>query len=117
MNSVVLVGRLTKDVKVTCLSNTEVNKLSFTLAVDRDYKNSNGEKETDFIHCEKIEKSLAIAPYLKKGRLICVFGSLRIDNFLDEHNQKKIYTKVFIKNIQLLTSNNLHQESQSQPYF
>ncbi|HBF1820634.1 TPA: single-stranded DNA-binding protein [Clostridioides difficile] len=113
MNSVVLVGRLTKDAKVTCLSGTEVNKLSFTMAVDRNYKNSNGEKETDFIHCEKLGKSLAITPYLKKGRLIGVFGSLRIDNFLDEHNQRKIYTKVFIKNIQLLASNNLHQEGQS----
>ncbi|WP_413927392.1 single-stranded DNA-binding protein [Clostridioides sp. ZZV15-6597] len=59
MNSVVLIGRLTRDAEVIHLTNTEVNKLFFTLAVNRDYKNSNGEKETDFIHCEKLEKSLA----------------------------------------------------------
>ncbi|MCC0664578.1 single-stranded DNA-binding protein [Clostridioides sp. ZZV15-6597] len=39
---------------------------------------------------------------ISKGKLICVLGSLRIDTITDEHNQRKTYTKVFIKNIQLL---------------
>lgn len=80
-NKIMLIGRLTKDPDLKFTKNGKaVSRM--TLAVDRKYKDQNGEKVTDFIPIIAWG-SLAetVANYLDKGKLIAVDGSLEIRNY------------------------------------
>ncbi|REA68854.1 single-stranded DNA-binding protein, partial [Staphylococcus pseudintermedius] len=77
LNRVVLVGRLTKDPESrTTQSGVEV--ATFTLAVNRNYKNKNGEQQADFINCIVFRKQAEnVNNYLNKGNLAGVDGRLQ----------------------------------------
>lgn len=62
INNVVLVGRLTKDPELK-YTQSNVAVTTFTLAVNRNFKGANGEREADFINC-MIWRKLASAGYL-----------------------------------------------------
>ena len=70
LNSICLVGRLTKDVDLR-YTPSNVAVATFTLAVNRTFKNENGDREADFINCvmwrQQAEK---LANWAKKGALI-----------------------------------------------
>jgi single-strand DNA-binding protein len=78
LNSIILIGRLVRDPELRYTSNGKPFSY-FTLAVDRNYKNSEGEKETDFINVVAWGKLAEhCAHYLVKGRLSAVKGQLQI---------------------------------------
>ncbi len=92
LNRVVLIGRLTRDPE---LRYTQSGKAvcSFTLAVDRTFKNAQGEKEADFIDITVWnQQGENCANYLAKGKLAAVDGSLRIRTYTgnDGINRKAI---------------------------
>lgn len=118
MNIVTLIGRLTKDVELKYLPNTGTAVASFTLAIDRDYKNKNGERETDFIPVQLMGKiSESTAKYVSKGDLIAVNGSLRIEQY-DKDGEKRTYTKVAAKTVQFLnTKKSTNKENDFIPNF
>ncbi|WP_219713611.1 single-stranded DNA-binding protein, partial [Clostridioides difficile] len=73
MNNVILIGRLTKDPELKYIPVTVTPVATFSIAVDREYKNKNGEKETDFIPVQAFGKLAEVcANNLEKGRLIAV---------------------------------------------
>jgi single-strand DNA-binding protein len=81
LNRIVLVGRLTADPELR-YSQEGKPRANFTLAVDRNYKDANGNKQTDFIRIAVFGKQAeTIANNLQKGRLVAVEGALRIDNY------------------------------------
>lgn len=93
INNVVLVGRLTKDPVIRVAENVEgkPKAATFTLAVNRPFKNSAGEREADFIQvvtwnqpAEFVEK------YIKKGNLIGIEGSIQTRTF-DPEGKERIY--------------------------
>ena len=89
INNVTLTGRLTRAVDLRYTSNGTAYA-SFTLAVDRAFKNQNGEKETDFINCVMWRKPAEnLANYTNKGSLIGVEGRIQTRNY--ENEQGKIY--------------------------
>lgn len=94
LNTVVLVGRLTKDPELKYTpSGKAVAQLR--LAVDRETKNSKGEKQTDFIDCIVWEKAAeAAANHLQKGRLITFQGRLEIQQYETQEGQKREKAKV-----------------------
>lgn len=103
MNRVVLVGRLTKDAELKTFEANGKSILHFTLAVNRDFVNSNNEREADFIpisywteHAESLQK------YLLKGRQICVSGKLRVRSYESPENIKKYITEVLADEIKFL---------------
>lgn len=107
MNNVVLVGRLTKDPELRYMSNTGTPVAKFTLAVNRDYKNQDGSKDTDFIPIEVMGKSAEFcANYIAKGRLVAVQGSIRVDRYQTQSGENKTFTKVSARNVQALDSKN-----------
>ena len=79
LNRIILIGRLTRDPEMRYTgSGTAFTR--FTLAVDRPYKDQNGEKMTDFINIVTWRKLAEhCAQYLYKGRLVAVEGSLQIN--------------------------------------
>lgn len=103
MNHIVIVGRLVRDVELR-YSPSGVAVSTFTLAVDRRFKNAQGEKEADFIQI-KCFKQLAelVANYLAKGKMAAVGGSLQISSYNDKEGAKKYSTDVIADDVQFLS--------------
>lgn len=105
MNNVVLVGRLTKDPELRYIPGSGTPVATFTLAIDRDYKNRDGPTTTDFIPCEIMGKPAEFtANYVRKGRLVAVQGSIRVDRYVADDGNNRSFTKVAARNIQSLES-------------
>ena len=103
LNRVVLIGRLTKDPELRYTPNG-VAVASFTLAVDRNFKNAQGEREADFIPCV-VYRQLAelCANYLSKGKIAAVDGRLQIRSFDGQDGQKRWVTEVIGENVRFLS--------------
>ena len=104
INNVTVVGRLTREVDLRYTSNGTAYA-SFTLATDRDFKNQNGEKETDFINCVMWRKPAEnLANYTKKGSLIGVSGRIQTRNYENEQGQRVYVTEVLAEKFSFLES-------------
>jgi single-strand DNA-binding protein len=104
INNTVLVGRLTKDPDLRYTANgTAV--ASFTLAVNRNFKSKDGEREADFINCVIWRKSAeSIAKMVRKGSLIGVVGRIQTRNYENQQGQRVYVTEVVADNFQMLES-------------
>lgn len=100
-NKITLIGRLTKDPELRYTQNGKaVSRL--TIAVDRKYKNKEGEKETDFIPIISWGKlAETVSNYLIKGKLIAVDGNLQIRSY-QENDIKKYIAEVIADDITFL---------------
>ena len=108
MNTVILIGRLTRDVELKYIPNSGTPVANFVLAIDRDYKNKNGEKDTDFIPIQLMGKiAESTAQYVSKGDLVAINGSIRIEQY-NKDGEKRSYTKVAAKTIQFLNTKRLN---------
>lgn len=99
MNQVALVGRITRDVEVTMSGNgREVCR--FTVAVNRTFKNANGEYDADFISCVAFGQTANfMGRYIEKGRLVSVTGRIQTGSY--EREGQRIYTTdVIVDNVQ-----------------
>lgn len=104
INNVVLVGRLTRDVDLRYTSNGTAYA-SFTVAVERNFKNQNGEKETDFINCAMWRKAAEnLANYTKKGSLIGIEGRIQTRNYENQQGQRVYVTEVLAEKFSFLES-------------
>ena len=103
LNRVVLIGRLTKDPELRYTPNG-VAVTNFTLAVERNFKNAQGEKETDFFACQ-VFKQLAelCANYLAKGKMASIDGRIQIRTYNDKDGQKHWVTEIIGENVQFLS--------------
>ena len=116
MNNVNLIGRLTKapELKQTA-SNTSV--FTGTLAVNRTFKNQNGERETDFINIVAWRQTAEIiAQYCGKGSQIGVTGRIQTRNYENQQGQRVYVTEVVAEHVDLLDSKNDNQQGQSNGY-
>ncbi|WEV54561.1 single-stranded DNA-binding protein [Leuconostocaceae bacterium ESL0723] len=104
INRVVLIGRLTRDVELR-YTQSGVAVGSFTLAVNRQFTNSNGEREADFINCVIWRKSAEnFANFTGKGALVAVEGRLQTRNYENNQGQRVYVTEVVVDNFSLLES-------------
>jgi single-strand DNA-binding protein len=104
MNKVILVGRLTKDPEV---KNTTTGRAvaSFTLAVDRRFKNKDGQKEADFIPIVFWGKQAELAgQYLSKGSQIGVAGRLQVRSYDAQDGSKRYVTEVIGDELTFMSS-------------
>ncbi len=104
MNQTCIIGRLVRDPEIRELEDGK--KVSnITVAVQRSYKNENGEYEADFIDCSlwgsTAEKT---AEYCKKGDLVGVKGRLQTNNYENEEGEKKKFTEVIAERLTFLTN-------------
>ena len=101
MNVVILVGRLTKP-PGTKYTQQGVGVTNLTLAVDRAFKNAQGEKEADFINCVAFDRSnYKLAEYLgndlQKGQQVTIRGCLRVRTYDNADGKKVWITEVIIE--------------------
>lgn len=111
MNNANLIGRLTKapELKQTA-SNTSV--LTGTLAVNRTFKNQNGEREADFINIVAWRQTAdIIAQYCGKGSQIGVTGRIQTRNYENQQGQRVYVTEVVAEHVDLLDSKNDNQSN------
>lgn len=96
INRVVLIGRITQDLEVRQTQNG-VACLQFTMAVERNFKDANGEYQADFISCVAWRESAEfINRYFGKGRMIAVEGQLRSRTYEDKNGSKHYITEVYV---------------------
>lgn len=103
LNRVVLIGRLTRDPELR-YTNNGTPTASFTLAVDRSYKNDSGERETDFIDVV-VWRQMAehCANYLAKGKLAAVDGKLQIRAYTAKDGSKRKSVEVVADTVRFLS--------------
>ena len=84
MNRVCLMGRLTSDPELRQTASG-ISSCSFNIAVDRGFKDQNGERQTDFISCTAWRQTAEfICQYFSKGKMIGIEGALRTRNYDDK---------------------------------
>lgn len=119
MNKVILMGRLTKDVDIKSVKNGETTLGSTAIAVDRGYKDKDGNKVTDFINLKAFGKTAEnLAKYFGKGNRILIEGSLNIDATEDADGNKKYYTNVIVEKfdfVETKSESNASAASASKP--
>jgi len=99
MNTVILIGRLTRDPELR-YTNSGHAVANFTLAVDRPFSK---EKETDFIPIIVWQKQAEIcAEYLLKGSQVAVEGRLQVRGYEDKQGNKRSATEVVASSVQFL---------------
>jgi single-strand DNA-binding protein len=117
MNSICLVGRLTKDVDLR-YTPSNVAVATFSLAVNRTFKNENGEREADFINCVMWRQQAEnLANWAKKGALIGITGRIQTRSYDNQQGQRVYVTEVVAEQFQLLESKgqgNQGQQKQAQ---
>ena len=97
MNLVCLTGNLTKDIVLEKVGKDQTSKVTFTLAVSRDYKNAKGEYETDFPKVTVWRNSADyLAKYAGKGTMIEVAGKLQTGSY--EKDGQRVYTTDVVVN-------------------
>lgn len=103
MNSVNLIGRLTKDPEVRYTQNN-IPVASYTLAVKRSYA-KDGEQDTDFINIISWNKSADfVQKYFKKGMQVGVTGRIQTRNWEDDNGQKHYATEVVTEKVEFADS-------------
>lgn len=102
MNKVVEMGRLTADPELRqTQSGTAVCR--FTIAVNRRFKNQQGEYDADFISCVAWKQTAEfVSRYFSKGSMICVEGSLRTGSYTDRNHSDVTHytTEVYVENVE-----------------
>ena len=99
LNHIVIMGRLTADPELR-RTGSGIAVASFTVAVDRDRKNENGERDTDFIDCVAWRATGEfVCKYFTKGSMIVVTGRLQIRNWTDKDGNKRRSAEVVADNV------------------
>lgn len=102
INNVVLIGRLTRDPELR-YTPTNIAATQFNLAVNRNFKNQNGEREADFINCVMWRQQAEnFANWTKKGNLVGITGRVQTRNYENQQGQRVYVTEVVIDSFRSL---------------
>lgn len=117
LNRVVIIGRLTRDPELRYTPNGTAS-CTFTLAVERNFKNSNGEREADFIPIVTWRQLAEnCANYLRKGRLTAVEGRIQTRSYENNEGRRVYVTEVLADNVRFLESaKNEDRQQQNDDY-
>ncbi len=110
MNRVVLAGRLTRDPELRYTPNG-IPVANFTVAINRPYRNQQGEQEADFINCVTWRKQAEnLANYMRKGSLIGVDGRIQTRSYENQEGRRVFVTEVLAEQITFLESKSQAQQ-------
>lgn len=114
LNKVILMGRMTAEPELRyTTSNTPV--CSFTLAVERDYKDSEGNRQADFINCQAWRNTAEfVCKYFTKGQPIVVVGKIQTRTWEDQEGKKHYATEVVVDNVYFAGSSKKNEQSTEQ---
>ena len=122
INNVVLVGRMVREAELR-YTPSNVAVATFTLAVNRNRKNQNGEREADFINCVMWRQQAEnLANWTKKGMLIGITGRIQTRSYENQQGQRVYVTEVVADSFQILekrdnSANQASMDDQLPPSF
>ncbi len=103
MNKVILIGNLTRDPELSDTANG-VAVCRFSVAVSRDYANSDGTRETDFFNVTVWRgRAENCGKYLKKGNKVGIVGNLQNRSYEDRNGEKRTITEIIASEVEFLT--------------
>ncbi len=103
MNKVILIGNLTADPELTVLSS-DVKTCRFSLAVNREYKNANGQYDADFLNCQAWRSTAEnLVKYMRKGRKIAVTGRIQVRSY-EKDDEKRTAWEIQADEIEFVSS-------------
>ena len=101
LNKAFVIGRLVRDPEMR-MTASGVALTQFTVAVDKPYKNEQGERGADFLRVVTWRRLAEIAgQYLKKGKLVAIVGRLQMDNY-EKDGQLRQSAQIVADNFQML---------------
>ena len=111
LNVITVLGRICNEIELKSTpTGTEV--CSFTIACERDYKNQNGEKDTDFLDVVTFRNTANfVSKYFAKGRAIVVSGRLQTRMWEDKNGNKRKSTEIIADNVYFADSKTENQSS------
>ena len=111
MNKVVLIGRLTRDPELR-YTGSNIPVATFSLAVNRNFSNQQGEREADFINIVVWRKQAEnVKNYLTQGSQVAIDGRIQTRSYDDNNGQKRYVTEVVADNVEFLGSKNSSNNS------
>lgn len=114
LNRTVLTGRLTRDPELRS-TQSRIKVCSFTLAVDRQFRNKNGDRDADFINCVIWRKSAEnFANFTHKGSLVGIDGRIQTRNYENNQGDRVYVTEVVVDQFALLDSRNSRNSNHQQ---
>jgi len=114
INQTVLEGRITRDLEIKN-SNTGISILNFNIAIDRPFKNKNGERDTDFINIVAFRKTAEnIAAYFNKGDGISIVGRIQTRNYENNQGNRVYVTEVVADRFSFPIQNKNNSNNQQQ---
>lgn len=114
MNNVNLLGRLVNDIELR-QSAGGTSMAKFRVAVNRQFKNANGEREADFINCIAFKQTAElIARYFAKGSMIALDGRIQTGSYENQQGQKVYTTDIVVNNIYFTGQSNQNNNGQQQ---
>ena len=122
INNVVLIGRLTRDAELR-YTPSNIAVATFNLAVNRNFKNDNGDREADFINVVMWRQQVEnFANWVKKGNLVGITGRIKTRSYDNQQGQRVYVTEVVAESFQILekkdnAANNASMENQIPPSF
>ena len=97
MNKVILIGRLTKDPELRTIATGNATT-SFTIAVNRNFTNQNGEREADFINCVAFGRQAEFAEkYFHKGIRIVITGRIQTGSYTNKDGVRVYTTDIIVE--------------------
>ena len=115
MNRAILIGRLTKDIEVK-VTSSGVGVTQFTIAVDRRFKDADGNRQTDFINCVAWRQTASfLGSYFRKGSKVAIVGNIQTRSYEDNNNQKKYITEVVVEEVYFVESASNNQAQEQTP--
>jgi single-strand DNA-binding protein len=105
MNNINFIGRLTRDCDLKFASGSGSAVCKFSVAVDRDFKNKDGNKEADFLNCVIFNKAAeSLSPYLVKGKLVGITGRVQTGNYTNKEGNRVYTFDVMVEKTKFLDS-------------
>ena len=113
MNRVMLIGRLTAKPELR-YTGSNIPYARFSVAINRTFSNSQGQRETDFINVIIWRKQAEnVCNFLDKGSLVSVEGRLQSNSYDDKDGNKRYSLDVVADNVQFLESKSQSQNRQN----
>lgn len=104
MNKAILIGRLTRDPELRT-TQSQISVATFTLAVDRRFKNKDGEREADFINVVAWRSTAEfVGKYCKKGTKLAICGNIQTRNYENKEGNKVYVTEVVADEVEFAES-------------
>ena len=117
LNTVTIMGRMTADPEIRH-TQSGVAVTTFRLAVDRDFKDKDGEKKADFLPvvCWRGTAEF-VSKYFSKGRLVAACGRLQVREYTDKDGNKRSVTEIVAENVYFGDSKREDKPADKEPFY